>query len=445
MALSGTLDSFPLPEVLRLLGRSGQTGLLLVKADDQEMRAYLQGGQLLFACAGDERDVKSRLVGGGLLDRDGWEQVSSGDVSADELLAEEVSPLDYDRAVRSLTVDAFVEIMRRRQGSFEFEEGVTTSIRLGTELSIDDTLDEVDERLRAWNAIREIVPSMSARIHLAEALPEGSDSVELDAHDWSLVGLIASGTTVKRLSSHTGESEFDAASKVAALVSRGLAWVGDNVRAGRTTGGLERFPGVEVGDEPLSTEGPTGWTNELDSIAATDEPEVEEPPPLIEGEDLFPSVSASLALGTGEDESGFEDTSDDGSFEIGLKGFAPKPGLTPKDVDDMTPDEGDETGDEDDDSDDDAEIDEADALDQLDVGDDWSRNDEEGATEDPEDEQSGDLPVAEDTEDDVADGDGPADEPAAEETEEERGGALPNLLRRRNKGLLAKELSSLTD
>ena len=109
MALSGTLDSFPLPEVLRLLGRSGQTGMLVVRADDQEMRGYLQGGQLLFACSGDERDVKARLVGGGLLEREGWEQVAAGEASADEVLAEEVSPLDYDRTVRSLTVDAFVE------------------------------------------------------------------------------------------------------------------------------------------------------------------------------------------------------------------------------------------------------------------------------------------------------------------------------------------------
>jgi hypothetical protein len=445
MALSGTLDSFPLPEVLRLLGRSGQTGLLLVKADDQEMRGYLQGGRLLFACAGDERAVKSRLVGGGLLDRDGWEQVSSGDVSADELLADDVSPLDYDRAVRSLTVDAFVEIMRRRQGSFEFEEGVTTSIRLGTELSIDDTLDEVDERLRAWNAIREIVPSMTARIHLAEGLPEGSDSVEIDAAEWALIGLIASGTTVKRLSSHTGESEFDAASKVAAFVSRGLAWVGDNVRAGRTTGGLERFPGVEVGDEPLSAEGPTGWTNELDSIAATDEPEVEEPPPLIEDEDLFPSASAAPALGMGDGEPGFGDTDDgDGSFEIGLKGFAPKPGLTARDVDGALEEDDDIAYEAD--SADDAEIDEIDALEQLDMGDDWSPNGDETATDDSEDEASEDD-VVDESGDEVATADdgGSDDDRVDDEAEEERGGALPNLLRRRNKGLLAKELSSLTD
>jgi hypothetical protein len=421
---------------------------LLVKADDQEMRAYLQGGRLLFACAGDERAVKSRLVGGGLLDRDGWEQVSSGDVSADELLADDVSPLDYDRAVRSLTVDAFVEIMRRRQGSFEFEEGVTTSIRLGTELSIDDTLDEVDERLRAWNAIREIVPSMTARIHLAEALPEGSDSIELDADEWALIGLIASGTTVKRLSSHTGESEFDAASKVAAFVSRGLAWVGDNVRAGRTTGGLERFPGIEVGDEPLSAEGPTGWTNELDSIAATDEPEAEEPPPLIEDEDLFPSASASPALGMGDGESFDDGTADgDASFEIGLKGFAPKPGLTPKDVDDASRDETDDVGQEADGSTDDAEIDEADALDQLGEGDDWSPDGDEADTEAEVDEALEHQVVgeADEAEVEAVDGAEPDDEPADEETEEERGGTLPNLLRRRNKGLLAKELSSLTD
>lgn len=420
MALSGTLDSFPLPEVLRLLGRSGQTGLLLVKADDQEMRAYLQGGRLLFACAGDERAVKSRLVGGGLLDRDGWEQVSSGDVSADELLADDVSPLDYDRAVRSLTVDAFVEIMRRRQGSFEFEEGVTTSIRLGTELSIDDTLDEVDERLRAWNAIREIVPSMTARIHLAEALPEGSDVIELNQDEWSLLGLIASGTTVKRLSSHTGESEFDAASKVAAFVSRGLAWVGDNVRAGRATGGLDRFPGVEVDEEPLSTEGPTGWTNELVSIAATDEPEPEGEPPLMDT-DPFP-----LADGESDEE--------DLGVDFGLKGYAPKPGIRPEDeVDeaaDPVDDESDDVDTGDVDTGDMAAVDEEDALAQMGVDEEAPESDDEAPADEAQDQGNDD-------------GDG--DDAAAAQEDGESNGGLPNLLRRRSKGLLAKELSSLGD
>jgi hypothetical protein len=433
MALSGTLDSFPLPEVLRLLGRSGQTGVLLVKADDQEMRAYLAAGRLLFACAGDERAVKTRLVGAGLLDREGWDKVSAGDASADEVLAEDVSALDYDRAVRSLTVDGFVEVMRRRQGSFEFEEGVTTSIRLGTELSIDDTLDEVEDRLRAWNTIREIVPSMSARIHLAETLPDGMESVELTADEWGLLGYIASGTTVGRLASRTGESEFDAASKIAALVSRGLAWVGDAVLASRNAGDLERFPGVDVTtDDPLGAEGPTGWTNELDSIAATAEPEPEEAPPLLEGEDLFPG-----ALDTEDDEEG---------LDFGLKGFAPKPRLPLKDEDDEQSDDTDE-----------AETAEEDALEML-------GGVEEAEAEDSRDEADEEVAGQPTADEDAAwDGEvfaddaGPdsftetdeQDDGPVEDVDEEEGdrpsGTLPNLLRRRNKGLLAKELSSLTD
>lgn len=429
MALSGTLDSFPLPEVLRLLGRSGQTGLLLVKADDQEMRAYLQGGRLLFACAGsDERAVKTRLVGGGLLDRDGWDKVASGEAPADEVLPDDVSALDYDRAVRSLTVDAFVEVMRRRQGSFEFEEGVTTSIRLGTELSIDDTLDEVEERLRAWNAIREIVPSMTARIHLAESLPDGMETVEVDADEWSLLGHIAAGTTVTRLANRTGDSEFDAASKVAAIVSRGLAWVGDNVRAGRNAGALDRFPGVDVGDDPLGAEGPTGWTNELDSIPATEEADDEEKPPLMD-EEIQPVGDRDHHGFDHHDDDADLDDEDESGIDFGLKGFAPKPGIVPSDEDE---DESEvhESADE-------AAVHEEDALAQIEV-DDESEDDADHGSVDEVDDTAGS-----DEADEVE------DEPAAdledEEDEEESGGSLPNLLRRRSKGLLAKELSSLGD
>ena len=417
MALSGTLDSFPLPEVLRLLGRSGQTGMLLVKAGDQEMRAYLQGGQLLFATSGDERVVKARLVGGGLLDRDGWDRVSVGEASADEVLLTDVSPLDYDRAVRSLTVDGIVEVMMRRQGTFEFEEGVTTSIRLGTELSIDDTLEEVQERLRAWNAIREIVPSMTVKIHLAETLPEGTDRVEIDAADWELLKQVAMGTSVSRMAARAGTSEFEMASKVVAFVSRGLAWVGEAVRAGRSVGSLDRFPGVEASDDPLGAEGPTGWTNELDAIPATAEPDPEPPPPLTD-DDVGFSVGAD-----GEDHR--DETGD--AVDFGLRGFAPRPTLRDPASDDApSAEDVDDTGESSDsEGNDPVEVEAPEHTEGADVVDDVLAL------------MDGDDDVAEEADTFGADDD-------AEETEA-ASGAIPSLLRRRSKGLLARELSSLGD
>ncbi len=397
MALTGTLDSFPLPEVLRLLGRSGQTGMLLVHAGDQEMRAYLQGGQLLFACAGDERVVKARLVGAGLLDRDGWDRVASGDSSADEVLSHDVSPLDYDRAVRSLTVDGIVEVMMGRSGTFEFEEGVTTSIRLGTELSIEDTLDEVDDRMRAWNAIREIVPSMQVRIHLSENLPDGVETVELSAAEWELMTQVAMGTTVARLAARAGTSEFEMASRVAAFVTRGLAWVGDAVRPSRTVGSLERYPGVETDDEPLGAEGPMGWTNELDALPVTEPPAGEAPAPLIDD-------PVSLTDGVARDDA---DADDGDVTAFGLKGFAPRSEIA-DDVDDTVPAEPEDppVAEVEDDPALEAETDEADALAQV------------GYEDDDDDTEADTRPT---------------------------NGALPSLLRRRSKGLLAKELSSLGD
>ncbi len=453
MALSGTLDSFPLPEVLRLLGRSGQTGMLVVRADDQEMRGYLQGGQLLFAASGDERDVKSRLVGSGLLEKEGWDQVAAGEASADEVLSEDVSPLDYDRAVRSLTVDAFVEVMRRRQGSFEFEEGVTTSIRLGTELSIDDTLDEVDERLRAWNTIREVVPSMKARVQLEENLPDGLDTIDLSGPEWQLVAQVGSGSTVARLAKGTGDSEFEVASKIASLVNRGLVRVGESGKS--HPGALERYPGVETSEDPLGGEGPTGWINELDSIAATADPDPEPEPPLLDSEEIFPQADDA-------------DVDDPGGVDFGLKGFAPKPGISGTDLAQKAMEPGDDSAENDfavevgevDQTEEEepvadlpeteeADIAEGDALEIL--GETEALADLEAALDAEEQAEAGLVDEVDTVADAESDEEAHAsDEPSEDEEEiaeepEDKSGPLPNLLRRRNKGLLAKELSSLTD
>ena len=42
MALQGNLEAFPLPEVIRLLARSQQTGVLVIETDAGETRAYLE-------------------------------------------------------------------------------------------------------------------------------------------------------------------------------------------------------------------------------------------------------------------------------------------------------------------------------------------------------------------------------------------------------------------
>ena len=49
MSLTGALEAFPLPEVLRLLARSGKSGTLRVDAAELQGRIYLADGALTYA------------------------------------------------------------------------------------------------------------------------------------------------------------------------------------------------------------------------------------------------------------------------------------------------------------------------------------------------------------------------------------------------------------
>src|SRR5690606_21078769 len=136
-----------------------------------------------------------------------------------------------------------------------------------------------------------------------------------DASEWELLTQVAMGTSVARLAARSGTSEFEMASRVAAFVTRGLAFVGETtVRTPRPGGyeAVDRYTGLETGeDDPLGAEGPTGWTNELDALPATEDPDPEPPPPLIEGE-------------VGYNADG-EEVDDDGErTDFGLRGFAPR-------------------------------------------------------------------------------------------------------------------------
>ena len=57
MSLTGALEAFPLPEVLRLLARSSKSGALRIEAADLQGRLFLADGFLTYATTRHEEDL----------------------------------------------------------------------------------------------------------------------------------------------------------------------------------------------------------------------------------------------------------------------------------------------------------------------------------------------------------------------------------------------------
>ncbi len=177
MALSGTLDTFALPDVLRLLASTAKTGRLRITGDR----------------------------GSGSV----W--VDSGEVVATELAS----------AVTQEPTNAEVVfgLLRFSAGSFTFEADAVAANASAPE-ALEPVLGAAENMLVEWRAIEEVIPSLDVWVGLRPAL-DGPD-VMVDQHRWSGITAIGSGSQVGAVAETLQLNEIDSCRLVKELLELGL-------------------------------------------------------------------------------------------------------------------------------------------------------------------------------------------------------------------------------
>jgi len=176
LALQGTLDTFALPDVLRLLATTAKTGRLRIEGDRGAGSVWLRDGTVMAATA---------------------------DRAVDDAPAEEV----------------LFELLRFEEGSFSFDMD---------ELSPDgEQPEDVEVLLRnsgallsEWSELKTAVPSLDHRVALVESLP--SDDVTIDANRWPTLVAIGAGRSVGDLGQALGLGELSVSRAVRDLVDLGV-------------------------------------------------------------------------------------------------------------------------------------------------------------------------------------------------------------------------------
>jgi hypothetical protein len=177
VALSGTLDSFALPDVLRLLASSMKTGRLRVTGDR----------------------------GGGSV----W--IDDGAIASTELTG--VDSIDSTHA------DVLFSLIRFDTGSFTFEVDARMVNTSETD-QLEPILVAAEQMLIEWRAIEEVVPSLDAIVTLSPE-PRGGD-VMIDAPRWRCIAAVASGATADSVGATLGQSELEVCRTIKELVELGL-------------------------------------------------------------------------------------------------------------------------------------------------------------------------------------------------------------------------------
>ena len=137
MSLQGSLEGFPLPDVLALLASTKKSGELRVAGQRGAGRVWLSEG----AVAG----------------------VNCGDATS--------------------TVDALFQLLRVDTGSFTFD--ADADVPDGRSEALESLLGEAQTRLADWRAIEAVVPSLATGVRLAKELP--GPKVSVTATQWRAV------------------------------------------------------------------------------------------------------------------------------------------------------------------------------------------------------------------------------------------------------------------
>ena len=176
MALQGTLDTFSLPDVLRLLATTSKTGRLRIEGDRGRGSVW--------------------LTDGGVVDAD-----------ADRTL--DGTPLD----------EVVFELLRFESGSFAFD-GDDTASEAGDPEDVEALLRRADGLLGEWGELEAVVPSLEHEVTLSSDL--SADEVTINADSWRSLVAVSSGRTVGELATALGLTELGVSRAVRDLVDLGV-------------------------------------------------------------------------------------------------------------------------------------------------------------------------------------------------------------------------------
>ena len=177
MALQGTLDTFELPDVLRLLASTRKSGRLDLRSDRGEGNVWMADGQVVGIAA----------------------PTGAGDLG-----------------------DGLFELLRAREGDFVFQSGAEPTDAVPP-ADVEPLLATAEAQLAEWREIEAVVPSLSSWVGLAPELP--TPSLTVDEDTWRLVAAIGSGLTVAELGDALGLGEVPVSGLVRDLVELGLGAV----------------------------------------------------------------------------------------------------------------------------------------------------------------------------------------------------------------------------
>ena len=220
MALTGNIEVFPLPEVLRLLARSGKNGCLRVDVGTVDGRIYLHQGSLTLATVATDAEFLDQIEMSGVVDTDRLDRMSTDGVRLQDILAPDREPGDLTDFVREHVIESLYRIRRPGSGRFEFLVDAESRYRTGQAFDIEQAVSEADRRASDWADIEQTISDMGMPVRMVRELRE--HEVTVTAPTWRVLAALEGGASIAAIARLLGTTEFRAAREIAGLMRASL-------------------------------------------------------------------------------------------------------------------------------------------------------------------------------------------------------------------------------
>jgi len=215
--LKGTFDSFPLPDVLRLVAASEETGLLRVDSPGLGGRIFVIEGEITYATTRSDDRLINDLVQMEQISEEERDAIERRAVRLEDVLS--TRPAVLDIFFRHQVIEVFVRLLAMTEGSYSFGVGVMTKHQTGYRIDVEAAIAAAAVRSAEWTEIRKLVPEEETSFRLAPAI---EDAVSIDPGRWAMLAVLTEARTARQIAVALKIFEFEAARRLAELAEVGL-------------------------------------------------------------------------------------------------------------------------------------------------------------------------------------------------------------------------------
>jgi hypothetical protein len=229
-ALTGTLDDFPIPSLLRFIAGTHKTGTLTLVGREPSVVCFDEG-ELSLAGPADVDQLRTGLVSAGVVSPEGWPLAvgvtrARGGSLVNALVEVRASmPGALADALYEQTVNTVFELLLPSQARFWFEPVVHHPLGRGHRFDPETVLRDAARRLQTWKLIADVIPSTAVVVRLADQLPQRTELVTLSREEWPVLASIDGRRDVAAIISATGLSAFGVCGVLHRFVTLGIGQI----------------------------------------------------------------------------------------------------------------------------------------------------------------------------------------------------------------------------